>query len=382
MSVSLPRSDRNDTAALLAKLYISADRANAVKATQSSPPTLIVAMPPISGNKYQILLYQEAASHGCAVIGARALQDLQAISWPGPVLLHCHWFDGLFKGAHDDAAAQTILKEITSGIDRFCHRTGAKTLWTAHNLMPHGNAYPETYLALRRWILDRFDAVHLLDDAHGPIIEDALNRSLPKHFCVPHMSYAGSLPNTINRIAARAHYDIPTDAVVFGVFGSIQAYKNIPQLLHQLSPLAQSRPDKIFVLIGGVPKDASVVLQIQNEYGFAPWLKFMPRKIPDDEVQYLHHASDIMVLAYENLNSGAAMMAASFGLPLLMPSTVNQTILSDHGLHLFNPRDPKSLAHALGNVIQNPPERRQPLPQFLNPKQISNTFFHAITSLF
>ncbi|MGB1207911.1 MAG: glycosyltransferase family 4 protein, partial [Paracoccaceae bacterium] len=353
MSLPIPTPDRDRPASQLARLYLGVDRA--APDPRGRPPGLIVTLPPAWGNKYQILLYQEAAAHRMAVMGARTPEDLDQISWPGPIVLHAHWFGPFFRTARDDSGARHLLRDVQDRLVAFRDRTGARLLWTAHNIYPHGNAFPQTFLDLRRWIFETFDALHVMQDAHVPVLETAFGRKAPPSFTVPHMSYAGIAPDTISRLSARAHLGIAERATVFGFFGSLQGYKNLPQFLRAVAPLAQAAPGRIAAVIGGVPSDPDTLRDIDATWGDAPWLRILPRDLPDHEIQYIHRASDVMVLPYETLNSGAALMAASYRTPVLMPDRTATPELRGHGLLTYDARDPDSLHTALAAIADRPP---------------------------
>jgi glycosyltransferase involved in cell wall biosynthesis len=344
-------------------------------------PGLIVAMPPTWANKYQLLLYTAAARHRQAVVGIRGPADLEQISWPGPVTLHAHWFASIFDGALNEADAMTRLEQAQAQIETFRARTGARLLWTAHNVFPHGNAYPETFLALRRWIFENFDLLHVMEDDHVALLEEAYGRKAPPTFTVPHMTYAGTVLDSVDPTAARAHFGIAHDAFVFGFFGSLQDYKNLPRLMQDFTTLQQQEARPLALVLGGLPVDVECARELQQRWGNQPGITLMTRKIEDHEIQYLHRAADVMVLPYaETLNSGAAMMAASFHTPFLTPAT-SAAGLSRVGGIGFDRDAPDGLRLAMQACIASPP----PAPDAdalaaLAPDVISERFFQALNA--
>ncbi|MCQ0090547.1 glycosyltransferase [Roseovarius sp. M141] len=345
------------------------------------PPTLLLTLPTAWANRYQVLLYGQAARHGVAVAGLRLPKDLAHVSWPGPVVLHAHWFAAIFYGALSEADAMARLTRTIDMIETFRARTGARLLWTAHNVFPHGNAYPQTYLALRRWIFDSFDAVHVMDDAHLPLLEQAFDRAAPPAFTVPHMTYDGTVPDSVDAIAARAHFSIPRDAFVFGSFGSLQGYKNIGPFLQRFTALANARPERTMAaLVGGLPSDRDIARDLVHRFGTDPRITLLARKVEDTEIQYLHRAADVMVLPYrETLNSGAAMMAATFAKPFVMPATPGAEALIPIGAQLFDRNAADGLGQALENCLSHPATPPDPAAlAALAPPRISAMFFRAL----
>lgn len=380
----IPHISKHFGAAELARLYLDTDRA--CPDPEGRPPGLIVALPPAWGNKYQLLLYEAAAEHRCAVIGVREPADLAAISWPGPVLLHAHWFGALFDDAGSEAGARARLCDIQADIRAFRERTGARLLWTAHNLFPHGTRFPETFLELRRWIFEDFDAVHLLDPGHLDLLETGFGRRAPASFTVPHMTYEGIVPDVIGRAAARARFGIPPQAFVVGMFGSIQAYKAIPQVLETLAAMQQEQGARATAaIVAGVPSDPRVVREIGTRWGGAGWLHFLPQTLPDHEIQYVYRAADVMVLAYEtSLNSGAALMAATFGTPFLMPDGPSAAGLEGGGRLGYDPDGGLAGAlAALRDAPAKPPAPADPAWRRARaPAAISRAFMAEAARLF
>ena len=350
----IPHISKDFGAARLARLHLDLDRA--CPDPEGRPPGLIVTLPPAWGNKYQVLLYQAAAEQRCAVIGVRTPADLAEVSWPGPVLLHAHWFGALFDDAASDEEARARLEGMKADILAFRQRTGARLLWTAHNLFPHGNRFPGAFMELRRWVFGNFDAIHLLDPGHLALLEETFGCKAPASFPVAHMTYEGIVPDVVGRQAARARFGIPRETFVVGMFGSLQAYKGITEVLETLERMQRKpSPRPVAAIVAGVPSDPRLVREISARWGGADWLHFLPENIPDYEVQYIYRAADVMALAYEaSLNSGAALMAATFGVPFLMPDGPAASGLKGGGRLRYDPGAPDGLEAALGRLRDAP----------------------------
>ena len=381
MTLPLPLIAEDGAARLLARAWLALE--TAAPGPAERPPGLIVALPPAWGNRYQALLYGAAGRHRRAVVGVARPEDLRHVAWPGPVILHAHWFAGLFAECRDEAGAMARLGRIRAEIAAFRDRSGARLLWTAHNVFPHGNRFPRAFHALRQWIFESFDALHVMDAAHVPILEAAFGRKAPPHVVVPHMTYAGSLPDCIDRAAARAHHGLPPEAFVFGGFGAIRAYKGFERLLAACDRIAATGPVPVAAILGGQPGDAAAVRRLVLGWDGHPGVRLVLRQIPDHEIQYLHHAADAMVLPYdETLNSGAAFMAASFGKPVLMPRGPAAAALEGLGVIRFDPADPGALEAAMRAAIAGRRGRDDPATrERLRPGAVSAAFFAALDGL-
>ena len=374
MAIAIPVPSAQDPARTISKLFIDFERAQ--PDPEGRPPRLLVAMPSVWANKYQILLYSAAAKHRFVVVGARA-DDLDKIFWPGPVVLHTHWFASIVNDAGTENEAEARMNRAWAQIEAFRERTGASLLWTAHNVFPHGNRFPETFLNLRRRIFDTFDAIHVMDDGHVPILETAFGRSAPQHFTVPHMTYDGAMLDSMGKDQARAHFGLPSDAVVFGFFGSLQGYKGVDSFLTAFDKLSAETSRPVRALVGGIPSDTELVKRLQIQWGNRSDIRLLARKIHDHEVQYLHRASDVMVLPYSgSLNSGAALMAATFRTPFLIPDQIGATALNGLGEIRYDGSHPEGLWEAMVRCIDGISARFDPdaLAQRA-PGRVSETFF-------
>ncbi|MEQ6250922.1 glycosyltransferase [Sulfitobacter sp. HNIBRBA3233] len=381
MSLPLPLLTEETAAVLLGDLWDRHHRS--IPDPEGRAPTLLLSLPPAWGNRYQVLLYGRAAHHNTVVAGVRHPQDLAHVSWPGPVLLHAHWFASIFTSALSEADARARLDRTIAQIEAFATRTGARLLWTAHNLFPHDGAFPDTYLALRRWVFDRFDLLHVMDADHVPLLEQTYDRPAPPWFCVPHMTYHGAVPDSIDRLAARQQLGLPRDAFVFGAFGSLQGYKNTDRLMESFSALAATCPESsVALLAGGLPADREVARALARDAAAHPQITLLPRLIEDSEIQMMHRACDVMMLPYRGtLNSGAALMAATFGRPFVMPQGPGAAAMVPLGGRLYDPEAADGLHRVMAECLQDGPALAGPDRDALAaraPHEVSEAFFAAL----
>ena len=355
-------------------------RMAALAGAQAPPPCLLLALPAAWHNRYQVLLYGQAGPMGYAPMGLNDPALLEQVSWPGPILLHAHWFNGLFASCETEVAARARLDLLQAQLGAFRARTGARLVWTAHNIFPHGNRFPDTFLKLRQWVFESFDALHVLDPGHVAQLEAAYGRKAPAAFAVPHMLYTGSHPDSVSPAAARAQYGIAPEAFVFGYFGSIHGYKRLDRFLSAFERVAAAADRPAAALIGGMPSDPATAQLLVQGWGRDPRIRLELRLIPDHEIQYLHRASDAMVLPYaETLNSGAAFMAASFGMPFLMPQGRAAAALAGLGVIRFDPAAPDGLEQAMAAVMKGQRGDTDPAAwDRAAPNAVSAAFFAAL----
>lgn len=375
MTMPLPLIAAGKTSWLLAQAF-----SRLASVSSEASPCLLLVMPPSWNNRYQTLLYGQALPMGYVVMGVNDPALLDQISWPGPIVLHAHWFAGLFNGCESEVAAHARLAQLQAQVEAFRARTRSRLLWTAHNVFPHGNRFPATFLKLRQWVFDTFDAIHVHHIDHILLLEANFGRSSPASFVVPHMLYTGSHPDTVTTEAARSRYEIPLDAFVFGYFGSIHDYKRLDRFLAAFDRIAELAGRSTVAMIGGMPSDPAEAQRLMKGWGQNPRVRLELRTIPDYEIQYIHRASDVMVFAYgETLNSGAAFMAASFEKPFIMPQGPASVALEGLGLIDFDPEVPNGLEQAMREVMNGLRGNIDPVARAcVAPNIISAAFFSAL----
>lgn len=335
-------------------------------------------------NRYQALLYCAAAECSVAVHPLQRLEDLERVSWPGPIVFHAHWFASLHGHCESDDAAAASNERAFTMIDAFRDRTGAALLWTAHNLFPHNMRFARASLSLRRSIMNRFDAVHTMSDAHVPVLTSAYGIPPKRHFVVPHMMYTGVYPDHIQREEAREILSISEEEYVFLSFGAIQEYKGLEELVRQFKGVLASGRDNTRLIIAGVPTDALLCTRLAEAVDDESRIVLDARRIPDEEVQVFFRAADAVALPYrETLNSGAAALAMTFRRHVVAPSSPAFEQLSPASLTLYDANSTDGLMKAMIDCID---DRNNAPPEELwvrerEPMAVSRQFFERLDAV-
>mgnify|MGYP001119861999 FL=1 len=280
-------------------------------------------------NPYCYLLYSEMAAKGCLVddfiMSIRKAKtrlittkyDVFHVHWPEHILYQSSFFSSLFK-LH-------ILFSIIFALK--CR--GTKLVWTVHNLAPHGSVNPFARRLFYRYLLRSVDAVIYLSKESVRLAEaqyEILERK-PK-VIIPHGHYIGVYPNKMSKEEARTFLGIRQDAFVFLFFGRLMPYKGIEDLITAFKEL---KSPACVLLIAGESKDNRYARKLKEFVGkHIDFIKLIDRYIPDDEVQVFMKAADIVVLPYRRiLNSGTALLALSFGRPVIVPAQGSMRELRD-----------------------------------------------------
>jgi beta-1,4-mannosyltransferase len=352
-------------------------------------PVVIICWPDARMNKYQALLYSTAQENGFDIVRIANLGQLANLWWPGRLVLHAHWFSQIYAecATEADALAANALTQET--LLNFRHRTGAKLVWTAHNVLPHGTPFAEAALAMRRWIVDRFDAVHLLDRQHEKILETAFGMPLNRTIVAPHPLYTNVYPDYVRRDEARAIFGIQHDATVFLSFGSLQAYKRYDILLDAFARVSKGRGTQRALLIAGKPVDAAVTAMLTEAVSRDPNIRLTAATVPDEDVQYYVRASDALVLTqFETLNSGTALLGCSFGVPVIAPETPSFRSLQPLGVHTYDPPSSGALAAKMEEFLNREGSfgsaqmRTSGSSSGYQPQNVSMQFLSGVRNLF
>lgn len=312
-------------------------------------PRLLVCWPAARMNKFQSLLYRCAPDSGFAVERISKLAELDEVFWPGDVVFNAHWFGPLRNGVQSAEELQANVDTAFALFDSFRARTGAKFVWSAHNLKPHRSAYHDVEIELRKRILTEFDAVHLLDGGHASELQDTYDVKIGRYFNVGHPHYVGAYADHIDRAEAREWIGFDPGARILLFFGSIQRYKGISRLVAAFRAARDQGCDDLRLVIAGLPSDKDYVAEISAVAARDPAIRYFPSKVPDDDIQIYFRAADAAVLPYsgDQLNSGAAMLALSFDCPVIAPNEPAFQRLRHYGIAVYDNSDPNALENAL-----------------------------------
>jgi len=154
--------------------------------------------------------------------------------------------------------------------------------------------------------------------------------------------------------AARQQLGLPHDGFVYLSLGQVRPYKGVEELLRAFSGLHGE--DLSLVIAGRVQQPDHGEL-LRSLAAGEPRVQLHLRYVPDDELQIFMNAADVAVLPYrQTTTSGAAILALSFGLPVVAPEIGPfPALLSQGGGILYDPQDSQALARALHEAREADP---------------------------
>ncbi len=322
---------------------------------------MVVATWPLDGqNPFQALLASRFDEFGIVPVGMDRLADLDdPVALPAlvalraegvEVVLHLHWLARVLRGAQSESEGRERVASFLDALDAF-RSAGGRLMWTAHNVLPHDTPFPLVDVELRRGVVARADIVHVLSEgtvaAAAPLYEIPAGKVLH----LPHPAYLGVYPDDVSDADARRAYGLGADDIVFGLVGRLRPYKGLDALLDAFESLAAAPPDprRRRLLIAGTPSADPSIDALLARARAHPDVVVDARRIPADELSRPLRASDVIVLPYRSsLNSGALLLALSFGRPVIAAASphVSETVGPDAAI-TFEPDDRDALGTAL-----------------------------------
>lgn len=313
----------------------------------------VLSLPDYSeSNPYQRLLAQALTGQRVRAIrgrpGRRRLFPILSawIDAHRPRVLHLHWTHEYLKGTDGPTR---INRARFLGQLRLLRRLGVRIVWTMHNVGGHDGVRHPHEMAVHRDLVRLADAVICHCDAardaaiaaYGLSVADAARLHV-----IPHGSYLGIYPDTITTAEARERLALPAGGPVLLFLGAVRGYKGTDDLVAAFRsiPDADAR-----LLIAGRPKGEGIEARLEAAAAADPRILLHLGFVPDDELQVWLRAADAVVLPFRDiLTSGSAILALSFGRPVIAPALgcLPETVPPDAGI-LYDPEATGALSDAL-----------------------------------
>jgi beta-1,4-mannosyltransferase len=291
---------------------------------------------PRDANPYQELLYGPMRAAGHTVTYLRApfgshTFGLLALPWQaaaarlrGYRAFHLHWTYPFSLPLIGRTTAGRWLAQTYFQAFVWCLRAwGFAVVWTAHNVLPHERQFGND------WQARRFLAAHSqIVIAHSQAVADQLRRkrlsaTADNIVVIPHGSYIGVYPDTVTRSQARLELGLPQQAFVVLFLGHVRRYKGVEQLVQAFAKLLVGRDDTASprLVLAGTCRDEALRKKIAGyKRRLGERLMVADTYIADDRMQYYYRAADVVALPFSEVStSGSALLALSFGRPLVAP---------------------------------------------------------------
>ncbi|TYT27128.1 glycosyltransferase [Luteimonas viscosa] len=342
-------------------------------------PCLLSYAPVAEMNPFQRLLYSRASEEGFALVPAVDFEHLAPVGWAGRSVIHLHWLASVLAGAVNMEEARIRIAAFRKRLVTW-RSAGHRLVWTMHNVLPHESTIPEAEIALRQAVAEQADAIHLLSRASADEASNYYDLPSDKAFHVPHPSYEGWYANTRDRMSARMDLMLSENEFTFVAFGSLQRYKGLVELVDAFALLNERRPDRpMRLLIAGKAVDPDYLAELMTRVEHMPSVRLIPSAMEERQVQTLLNGADAAVAPYlRTLNSGAALLAATFRRPLVAPKVggVAETFAPDPRL-LYSGKPGDTLDAALERALEMRPDDDvyDRILDAHRPAEISRAFF-------
>lgn len=317
------------------------------------PPILLAYLPAFDTNPYQALLYATAREHGFAPVPMHApsqFQELPPLAAAGhDTIAHLHWLHVVTREAESEEQARAQAASFMDELDAYLG-LGGRLVWTVHNILPHDTPYPAVEAWLAGEIARRSHAIHVMATNTRELVAPYYELPADRVFVVPHPGYGRAYPDSISRLDARHELSIDPDELVGALVGSIRPYKGLDELLDAWAMLDADPPRRL--LIAGMPSRDPAMAPLLERAALDPNVVLDARRLDAAEMQLFLRAADFAVLPYRRaLNSGAVLLALTFGLPIIVPEGGGLEELVDPAYaRTFVAGDAESLVGALRSI--------------------------------
>lgn len=240
-----------------------------------------------------------------------------------------HWPENI--KVHDDRFSFSI-ENLKSRIKQLQGK-GSKVTAFFHDKTPHFSANDYNTRLFEAVFCNVDTIYHLGNYSVGLLKKMFPGCANSNHVVIKHALFE-SIKNTITTAEARQHFGFGEDDFVISFLGNLRSQNEISLMYKIFKKLKIS--NKKLLIGGGEVNDYSSKLnfltsRIKRYYYVGKNLKTsFGQYVSNDEIQYYYKSANvILVPRTQNLNSGVAMMAMTFGVPFVSPAVGNITELAE-----------------------------------------------------
>jgi beta-1,4-mannosyltransferase len=291
------------------------------------------------GNPYHRLIYSALDQQYVAEKGTveSALAHLRG---GRSRLLHIHWEENQLRKCASEAEADFISERFVEAIREFSEKQG-KIVWTLHNLSAHENEFEAQLSEIRSALAHYSDCALAHNLAACDFLQNEAHVPASKIVHLEHPTYEGFYPPL-----KEAWRPVSGEFLLFGL---LRAYKGIDFLMESTARPASISKNLNIKIRGDVLKGDPFAEQVE-QYGQCKTVDLKVGRVADAEVPFLLQTANAILLPYSRfLTSGVALLAITYGIPLIAPNTSQMRELLPNICHalLFESGDKKSLQNAM-----------------------------------
>jgi glycosyltransferase involved in cell wall biosynthesis len=296
---------------------------------------------PRDSNPYQGLLYTEMQRLGVRVsyIGElTASRTLNVLLLPlevgfrrvaGARLIHVHWvFAFTLPGSHRFPVLRRVTQFWFLVWLKTCRMLGVHLVWTAHNVLPHTPVFADEVSA-RRALVAACDLV--VAHSQATLEELAALGAVARRSAVIQQ---GPIAPIVSDASLRALGGEGPRRFFF--FGRVLEYKGVEDLLAAFLAMPDDVAAHLTVI--GQCDDLSLrsrLWAMAQRSGTRVMLRL--EHVSDEELAHLLVAADVVVLPFRRVTtSSSAMLALSYGRPLIVPDLAGLADLPDRAVFRYD----------------------------------------------
>jgi glycosyltransferase involved in cell wall biosynthesis len=241
---------------------------------------------------------------------ARLLGDWQR-SRPCDVL-HLHWPEAYYPRLND---GRDWFRRMRFSPDLRLATRHCRLVITAHNLHAHNRGDEPFAKYNTRAAFQRASAVI----AHSPAAKERIAREYqtpPERIhVIPHGDLSVVLPPAVPQADSRKRLELPSGRICL-IFGAVEPYKGLEEVLAWW----KQAPPGITLVIAGKPITDEYRAKLEEAAAGIPNVVLRFGWLDDEQLTLWLSACDVVLFNYREIfTSGAASLARSWGVPILLP---------------------------------------------------------------
>ena len=250
-----------------------------------------------------------------------------------------HWYE---NGVNDPSDFYRKIAMMQAWKDQ-----GKKIILHIHNKKPHESSHPNLSHALMTVLFDSADHVTIMSNETKSLLRETwyYGDDFSNVSKVRHPNYIGAYGE---RLDAPSSLKNNTLKILF--FGQVRPYKGVEKLLK-----ATEGMENVELSIFGIPKDDGYIDKLHVLCKNRSNVTFRLEHIPDKDIAAIFAEHHIVALPYSiesSLNSGAAMLALSYGRTIVGTNNGTLKELDDDSLYFgYDYKDEQDHVEQLKKMI-------------------------------
>jgi beta-1,4-mannosyltransferase len=306
---------------------------------------------PRSGDSYVDSFYPPIEALGVEIYEGRfsgkwLLKHLRNIDY-----IHIHWPSFFYNRPQRGKCLRGFA--LFTFLLMLARWRGARLIWTIHNLYPHERCVIPQLDTLTRRLLIRLGTIFFV---HGSSAEADVLREFPalagRTVVIDHGHWIGHYANTMACSTARTQLGLTNSEFVFLFLGTCNPYKNLEGLIRAFEQL----PGNPTLIISGKFQDSAYEAEIRAAINRSRGRIILHSGfVPDEDLQIYLRACNVVVTPYnEVLSSGSAILAMSFGRPVIAPAIggLKDLVVERCGLLYDLAQESESLPEAMCTAME------------------------------